>query len=279
MIIGLAILWPSRDRDHRSALLLVFTNLRQLTLDQIRNGWNGLFHLMRNLGLVRLARPGEQLRRSGSLDYWWISIPLTLFLLAVVRDLARARPVDARAAPCAQRVRRRGRRRSDVTDAVRATMPVRRRTRCPRRCAACSYRYPNATTDALADVTLDVRARGARRDRRRERFGEVDARRGCSRAAARPTGGRARTARRGRARPHRAGPRSSPNGPRRRCSACACATTSCGACRIRSASTSTRILDRVGLARLRRPGDVDAVGRRAAAPRDRGRARARAASC
>src|SRR5205085_195762 len=80
MFFGLATLWPGA-----SALALVamvaFTNLRKLTLAQIRNGWLGFFHLMRNLGLVRIARPGEHVVTWVVRD-WWLSVPLTLFVLS-----------------------------------------------------------------------------------------------------------------------------------------------------------------------------------------------------
>src|SRR4051812_35729403 len=51
-VTGLATLGPAAALIADGALL-VFSNLRRLTLEQIRNGWNGLFHLLRSLaGLV-----------------------------------------------------------------------------------------------------------------------------------------------------------------------------------------------------------------------------------
>ena len=104
IITGLATLWPSASAITARRSCSCSTNLRQLTLDQIRNGWFGLFHLLRNLGLVRLARPGEQFVQ-------WVhrllvdQHPDHAVPAPVVRHLARARPVDARADPRPRRVR------------------------------------------------------------------------------------------------------------------------------------------------------------------------------
>src|SRR4051812_890457 len=46
-VTGLAPLGPAAALIADGGLL-VFSNLRRLTLEQIRNGWNGLFHLLRN---------------------------------------------------------------------------------------------------------------------------------------------------------------------------------------------------------------------------------------
>src|SRR5882724_5086334 len=57
-VVGLATLGPAAVVIADGALLL-FSNLRKLTLDQVSNGWHGLFHLVRVAGLIRLARPGD----------------------------------------------------------------------------------------------------------------------------------------------------------------------------------------------------------------------------
>src|SRR4051812_42971200 len=41
---GVAVLWPP-IAGLADLLLFAFPNLRKLTLDQLRNGWHGLFHL------------------------------------------------------------------------------------------------------------------------------------------------------------------------------------------------------------------------------------------
>src|SRR4051794_5349415 len=48
MLVGVAILWPPTALLVDVALL-VFSNLRQLVLDNIRNGWRGLLHVMQNM--------------------------------------------------------------------------------------------------------------------------------------------------------------------------------------------------------------------------------------
>ncbi len=55
---GVAILWPPIAAI-AVLLLFVFSNLRKLTLDQIRNGWQGLFHLFENIGLDGVANAGD----------------------------------------------------------------------------------------------------------------------------------------------------------------------------------------------------------------------------
>jgi len=150
-ITGLATLWPTASAI-TLALLLVFHNLRQLTLDQIHNGWFGLFHILRNLGLVRLARPLEQLVQWG-IDYWWISIPITLFLLLwfgiwLAHGLSTPALIRVRGAFGDAVVEQDGPAADD--DAGAGPGPV------PASLHEVRYRYPNATTDALVDISLDV---------------------------------------------------------------------------------------------------------------------------
>jgi len=148
---GLATLWPAATA-FTLALLLAFSNLRQLTLDQIHNGWYGLFHLLANLGLVRIARVGEQFV-DWVLQYWWISIPLTLFVLlwfgiwlAWGLSLPAMRRVrSAFGDPVVE----------DEADAS-GSASERQAEPLPVSLRDVRFRYPNATHDALVDVTLDV---------------------------------------------------------------------------------------------------------------------------
>ncbi|MDQ1462062.1 MAG: energy-coupling factor transport system ATP-binding protein, partial [Actinomycetota bacterium] len=152
MVVGLSVLWPA-TAALADLLLLAFANLRRLTLDQVRNGWNGFFHLLRNLGLVRIARVGEHLL-TWIVREWWLSVPITLFVLlwfgiwlAIglstpalrrVRGAFGAAVVEDDPPDTAEA----------VTDTVPEPVPVALRD--------VSFRYPNAHADALAGVTLEV---------------------------------------------------------------------------------------------------------------------------
>jgi energy-coupling factor transport system ATP-binding protein len=152
-VIGLAVLWPS-GAVLADVSLLVFSNLRKLTLDQVRNGWHGLFHLLRNLGLVRVARPGEHFVTWVVRD-WWLSVPLTLFLLlwfAIWLALGLSTPALRRV---------RGAYGDPVpepdtpgTDIDQSAPPA----PLPLALRNVRYRYPNAPVDAIADVTLELHA-------------------------------------------------------------------------------------------------------------------------
>jgi len=106
--VGLATIWPVISMLTLGALL-VFTSLRKLTLDQVRNGWTGFFRLargilrgvawlvdlLRHVGLgrvsgwasARITSFGDRFTRWGVpfvawvVRNWWVSIPVTLFLL------------------------------------------------------------------------------------------------------------------------------------------------------------------------------------------------------
>ena len=305
------VLWPP---------IALLTDLRlcssspicgKLVLDNIRNGWRGLLHLMENLdtalewivrtsdasaspcsvssswqcgdagrgsrrATIRRRRPRTKCALRGvavdRVAARWMcdhhrartrgrsvgrptvcgssllvvhQRPDRLVLRRRVRRLARARL----STPALRRVRRRsgarGRRVDDVRRATRARAPLPVALRA-RRTSATRTRQ----TDALHDVSLERRARRARRDRRRATArasrrspaslaGRLRADRGNRRTAGRRSGSDGRAA-----------PRSCSSGPRRRCSACASATTSCGACTTRRRSTSTPRSTRVGLREL-----------------------------
>jgi energy-coupling factor transporter ATP-binding protein EcfA2 len=153
MATGLATLGPAAAVI-TDLLLLLFSNLRELTLDQVRNGWNGLFHLLRNLGLARLAEPGDRFVAWVVRD-WWISVPLTLFLLlwfAIWLALGLSTPAlhRVRGAFGAAVLDDPGV--TTTEDASVAPEPL------PITLTDVRFRYPNAETDALDGVTVDVRA-------------------------------------------------------------------------------------------------------------------------
>ncbi|MDQ1456613.1 MAG: energy-coupling factor transport system ATP-binding protein, partial [Actinomycetota bacterium] len=153
MFVGLATLWPGA-----SALALVamvaFANLRTLALDQIRNGWLGFLHLLRNLGLVRVSRPGEHVVAWAVRD-WWLSVPLTLFVVLWFGIWL----AQSLSTPALRRVRG-----AFGNAVVEAESPARVRDDLappeplPVALRGVRYRYPNAHSDALVDVTLEVRA-------------------------------------------------------------------------------------------------------------------------
>ena len=80
MVASLATSVADRRSLGNLVTLVAFSNLRKLTLDQVRNGWNGLFHLLRNLGLARLSGPGDRFVEWVVRD-WWLSIPFTILVL------------------------------------------------------------------------------------------------------------------------------------------------------------------------------------------------------
>ena len=127
MVIGLSTIWPAASLL-TVGLLFVFSNLRKLALAQVRNGWTGLFHLMRNLGLARLAEPGEKFVEWVVRD-WWISVPLTLFLL-IWFGIWLAQGLSGPRCARARRVRDRGRRsrRHDTANRSRSRRPIRFRS-------------------------------------------------------------------------------------------------------------------------------------------------------
>jgi energy-coupling factor transport system ATP-binding protein len=153
MIQGLAMLWPPTALLV-DLLLLVFANLRQLTLDQVRNGWNGLFHLMRNLGLVRLARVGENFL-TWIVREWWLSIPITLFILlwfgiwlAIGLSTPALRRVRGAFGDAVVE--------DDPPDTPASGIGATAPDPLPVALRDVSFRYPNARVDALTDVTLAV---------------------------------------------------------------------------------------------------------------------------
>ena len=109
MVIGLAILWPSATRDHARPAARVRRTCASSRSTRSTTAGSASSTCMRNLGLVRLARPGEQFVRLGPRllvdQHSAHAVPAP-----VVRHLARARALDPGVATRAQRVRRRGRR-------------------------------------------------------------------------------------------------------------------------------------------------------------------------
>jgi energy-coupling factor transport system ATP-binding protein len=145
---GVALLWPPIAAI-ADLLLFLFADLRKLTLDQIRNGWRGLFHLMQNIGLDGVAAHGDH-TVEWIVRNWWISIPIGT-LGPVVLGIWLSHGL---ATPALRRVR------SAFTstapeppleeDAARPPAPL------PVSLHDVAFRYPGASVDALRDVSLRV---------------------------------------------------------------------------------------------------------------------------
>ncbi|HUJ67607.1 MAG TPA: ATP-binding cassette domain-containing protein [Acidimicrobiales bacterium] len=129
------------------ALLAVFDSLRKLTLDQIRNTWKGISKILSSVpqlqGLVHTLNHFV----NAAINYWWITVLVLVVLTtlwftllgwvvlgAVLDRLDRVRAVD----------------RIDTTPSTDAVGPV------PVSLHDIHYRYPGATREALAGVSLDI---------------------------------------------------------------------------------------------------------------------------
>jgi energy-coupling factor transport system ATP-binding protein len=148
--IGTAILFPPIAVLVDLALL-IFSNLRTLTLDQLRNAWKGLFNLLHHLGLATAANTGDRVL-TWIVDYWYLSVPIAL-LLAILFGLWLGYRM---ATPALHRVRAAfGDRVAPADEAAPAEAdappaPV------PTTLTTVSFRYPNALEDALHDISARI---------------------------------------------------------------------------------------------------------------------------
>ena len=69
----MVVLWPPIAAI-TVGLLALFSNLRKISLDQLRNFWNALHHLLVRIGLPGVARSGDRAVRFG-LTHWWLLVP------------------------------------------------------------------------------------------------------------------------------------------------------------------------------------------------------------
>ena len=145
---GILVLWPPAALIVDLALF-VLSDLRHLVLVQIRNDWRGLFHLLSNLGLDGVAERGDEIV-AWVIRYWWISIPLFLFLLTL-GGIWLARGL---ATPALRRVHAAfgDHPLEDDTVAPSAESP----SPVPVTLSDVSFRYAGARTDALRDVSLTI---------------------------------------------------------------------------------------------------------------------------
>jgi energy-coupling factor transport system ATP-binding protein len=145
---GVAMLWPPIAAI-ADLLLFLFADLRKLTLDQIRNGWKGLFHLLENIGLDGVSNAGDR-AVEWIVRNWWISVPIGLLLPVVVGIWLS----HGLATPALRRVR------SAFASSVPEPPPVDDPSRPPQPLPVTlqdvTFRYPNAADDALRAVSLRV---------------------------------------------------------------------------------------------------------------------------
>lgn len=151
-------------------LLFVLSAYRKLVLDQIRNSWSGVAHVLRSVGTQASWLNLDPVVRQGNtfvadvLRAWWASIPIALFVV-VVTAAALAQRITA---PTLRRVRAAFATTpddgtpddgtpDDEPDDDRAADPVPvDPVPVPVELRAVSYRYPGADTEALRDVSLEV---------------------------------------------------------------------------------------------------------------------------
>ena len=211
MLLGTVILWPPIAAIV-DLMLWIFTDLRTLTLEQIRNSWRGLFHFLQNVGLDGVAAVVRFRGRRGSSTYWWASFPIIVFFAVVVRRLGQPRALATRArCACAVAFGEPTTEAALPADRGRPPEPL------PLALHDVSYRYPNADSRRVERRITHAVAARARGDRRAERFREVDA--GAHRRRTARTDERThRTARRRSGSGGVAGPRSCSNDPKRKCS-------------------------------------------------------------
>jgi energy-coupling factor transport system ATP-binding protein len=148
--IGTAILFPPIALLVDLALL-VFSNLRKLTLDQVRNAWKGLFNLLHHLGLTQAADTGNRVL-TWIVDYWWISVPIAI-LLAILFGLWLGYRM---ATPALHRVRAAFGGAVSPSDEAAPTEFDAPPGPVPTTLTNISFRYPNASEDALHDVSTRI---------------------------------------------------------------------------------------------------------------------------
>jgi energy-coupling factor transport system ATP-binding protein len=151
-LAAVTVLWPPIAAV-TVGLLVVFANLRRLSLNQLRNLWNALHHLLVRIGLPSVARTGDRAVRFG-LTHWWLLVPAFELVGLAVASLATyglARRVVGRLAEAPPRVPL-GAASGLPSEEDREPGPV------PVSLRGVGFRYPGATADALRDVTADIEA-------------------------------------------------------------------------------------------------------------------------
>jgi len=156
------VLWPVAAIG-ADVVLFAFSAYRKLVLVQVHNAWSGLSRALHNLHaapITTLANRGDDLVAQ-VLRLWWLTVP-TALLGAVVVAAALAQRITG---PTLRRVRA-----AFATDSQSAAVDVddhlgdvRPRgavepAPVPVMLRNVGYRYPGSDTDALVDVSLEIRA-------------------------------------------------------------------------------------------------------------------------
>jgi energy-coupling factor transport system ATP-binding protein len=150
MITAVGVLWPPIALLS-VFFLWVFADLRKLTLDQIRNGWRGLFHLLQNIGLDGVAARGDDIV-TWIVHYWYVSIPIALFGAVVFA----AWLSHGLSIPALRRIRAAFT--APVTDDAPVEPAGAQPAPVPVELHDISFRYAGADRDALQDVNARVDA-------------------------------------------------------------------------------------------------------------------------
>ena len=148
-VTAVVVLWPPIAAV-TVGLLDLFSNLRKLSLDQIRNLWNALRHLLVRVGLPGAARGGDRAVRF-ALDRWWLLVPASELVGIAVASLVTyglARRVVGRLPDAPTRVPLGDAPGTVVAGIEPGPVPVVFRD--------VGFRYPGATTDALHGLRAEI---------------------------------------------------------------------------------------------------------------------------
>lgn len=144
-IAAVVVVWPPFAAIS-VGLLELFSGLRRLSLDQLRNFWNAIRHLLVRVGLPGAAHTGDRMVRSG-LAHWWLLVPAAeLVAIAVASRITYglARRVVGRLAEAPPRV------------ALGDSEPDGEPGPVPVEFADVRFRYPGATTEALHVARAEI---------------------------------------------------------------------------------------------------------------------------
>jgi energy-coupling factor transporter ATP-binding protein EcfA2 len=160
-----AFLWPAVSLII-DGLLLVFAAYRRLLLESFDNSWSGLSRTLNAVGtalenvpVLRLL-PFHELADRGdqfiphALEYWWITIPVMLFVIVVIAT-ALAQRITA---PTLHRIRAAFSADADIDDATGGAPGAITPAPVPVQFRGVSYRYPGRDTDVLRDLSITIDA-------------------------------------------------------------------------------------------------------------------------